>query len=119
MYSPKPGTTTCGPAITVKMVENKSPGPSPPIHFADANKKGHVMYIQQPKELPSACWGGLMSTRAQQLGGLGVIIDGRMRDTQEHRDISFPVCQTQYSFRKFELYQLTNTYRSLRGEPPF
>jgi regulator of RNase E activity RraA len=76
------------------------------------------MYIQQPKELPSACWGGLMSTRAQQLDTLGVNIDGRMRDRQEHRDISFPVCQIQYYFGKFELYQLTNMYRSLRGEPP-
>lgn len=97
MFSPKPGTTIYGPAITVKMVESKSPGPSPPMHFADANKKGHVMYIQQPKGLHSACWGGLMSTRAHKLGALGVIIDGRMRDVQEHRDISFPVCQIWYT----------------------
>ncbi|PYI09510.1 RraA-like protein [Aspergillus sclerotiicarbonarius CBS 121057] len=91
MFSPKPDTRIYGPAVTVKMVETNSPEPSPPMHFADANKEGHVMYIQQPKGLPSACWGGLMSTRAQKLGALGVIIDGRMRDTQEHRDIQFPV----------------------------
>lgn len=91
MFSPEPGTSIYGPAVTVKMVESKSPGPSPPLHFADANKPGHIMYIQQPKDLPSACWGGLMSTRAQTMGALGVIIDGRMRDTREHREISFPV----------------------------
>lgn len=92
MFSPGSGTRIYGPAITVKMVETNSPGPTPPIHFADANKPGHIMYIQQPKGLPSACWGGLMSTRAQKLGSLGTIIDGRMRDTQEHIDMKYPVC---------------------------
>ncbi|KAJ5132729.1 RraA-like protein [Penicillium atrosanguineum] len=91
MFSPGSGTSLYGPAITVKMVETNSPGPTPPIHFADANKAGHIMYIQQPKGLPSACWGGLMSTRAQTLGSLGTIIDGRMRDTQEHIDMKYPV----------------------------
>lgn len=91
MYSPGKGTSIYGPAITVKMVETKSPGPTPSLHFADANKEGHIMYIQQPKGLPSACWGGLMSTRAQKLGSLGTIIDGRMRDTQEHIDMKYPV----------------------------
>ncbi|KAJ5989086.1 RraA-like protein [Penicillium waksmanii] len=91
MYSPGGGTSIYGPAITVKMVETNSPGPTPPIHFADANKEGHIMYIQQPKGLYSACWGGLMSTRAQKLGALGVMVDGRIRDTQEHIDMKFPV----------------------------
>lgn len=91
MHSPGGGTSIYGPAITVKMVETNSPGPTPPIHFADANKEGHIMYIQQPKGLYSACWGGLMSTRAQKLGALGVMVDGRMRDTQEHIDMKFPV----------------------------
>ncbi|KAJ5683884.1 ribonuclease E inhibitor RraA/Dimethylmenaquinone methyltransferase [Penicillium maclennaniae] len=91
MFSPGSGTSIYGPAITVKMVETNSPGPTPPLHFADANKPGHIMYIQQPKKLPSACWGGLMSTRAQKLGSLGTIIDGRMRDTQEHIDMKYPV----------------------------
>ncbi|KAJ5239818.1 ribonuclease E inhibitor RraA/Dimethylmenaquinone methyltransferase [Penicillium chermesinum] len=91
MISPGAGTSIYGPAITVKMVETNSPGPTPPLHFADANEAGHIMYIQQPKGLPSACWGGLMSTRAQQLKSLGVMVDGRVRDAQEHRDMGFPV----------------------------
>lgn len=94
MCSPGGGTSIHGPAITVKMVETNSPGPTPPIHFADANKEGHIMYIQQPKGLYSACWGGLMSTRAQKLGALGVMVDGRIRDTQEHIDMKFPVGQS-------------------------
>ena len=39
----------------------------------------------------NACYGGLMSTRAQVSGAVGTIIDGRLRDLQEHRDLSYPV----------------------------
>ncbi|KAJ4004022.1 hypothetical protein NW752_010896 [Fusarium irregulare] len=60
-------------------------------HFVDHNVEASIMYIQQPKGLPSACWGGLMSTRAQYLGAQGVVIDGRMRDINEHRQLKFPV----------------------------
>jgi regulator of RNase E activity RraA len=96
MYSPG-GGSIYGPAITVKMVETNSPGPTPPMHFADANKEGHIMYISQPKGMYSACWGGLMSTRAQKLGSLGTMIDGRMRDTQEHIEMGYPVCLSSLS----------------------
>jgi hypothetical protein len=34
-----------------------------------------------------------MSLRAQTLGAAGVIVDGRVRDLQEHRDLEFPVSQ--------------------------
>ncbi|KAI0142810.1 ribonuclease E inhibitor RraA/Dimethylmenaquinone methyltransferase [Xylariaceae sp. FL1272] len=81
-----------GPAVTVKMVEASDPSPAkPPRHFADCNEAGKIMYIQQPKGLYSACWGGLMSTRAQKLGALGTIIDGNMRDIEEHREMDYPV----------------------------
>ena len=81
-----------GPAITVKMVEmSERQAPSLPRHFADFNERGKVMYVQQPKGLYSACWGGLMSTRASYLGANGVVIDGRMRDINEHRELGFPV----------------------------
>ncbi|KAM0228635.1 hypothetical protein ACHAPO_010607 [Fusarium lateritium] len=60
-------------------------------HFVDHNQDGGIMYIQQPKGLPSACWGGLMSTRAQYLGAKAVVIDGRMRDINEHKEMKFPV----------------------------
>lgn len=81
-----------GPALTVKMVlASDTSSPSPPRHFVDCNESGKVMYVQQPKGLHSACWGGLMSTRAKYLGAAGVVIDGRMRDVNEHRELGFPV----------------------------
>jgi regulator of RNase E activity RraA len=119
MFSPGNGTSICGPAITVKMIRTGNPGPTPPIHFADANKPGHIMFIQQPKKLPSACWGGLMSTRAQKLGSLGTIVDGRMRDTQEHIDMKYPVCNVLLTPLVSVLNGRTNVhYRSLRAAQP-
>jgi regulator of RNase E activity RraA len=35
----------------------------------------------------SACWGGLMSTRAKKLGAAGVVIDGRFRDLAGHQEL--------------------------------
>ena len=32
-----------------------------------------------------------MSNRAKYLGAVGTIIDGRLRDLQEHRDLDYPV----------------------------
>lgn len=32
-----------------------------------------------------------MSNRAQYLGAVGTIVDGRIRDLQEHRDLDYPV----------------------------
>ena len=58
-------------------------------YFKDHNEDG-CMYIQQPKDLPLACWGGLKSTRAYVLGTQGVVIDGRIRDVDEHEEMKFP-----------------------------
>lgn len=92
LYSPDPQTRIFGPAVTVKMVESSDKtAPKLEKHFVDHNVGAGVMYIQQPKGLPSACWGGLMSTRAQYLGAQGVVIDGRMRDINEHKLFKFPV----------------------------
>jgi regulator of RNase E activity RraA len=74
------------------MVHAKQAGSvRPPIHFADGIKKNAVVFVSQPKGLYSACWGGLMSTRAKYLGAQGVIIDGNFRDIVEHWDLEFPV----------------------------
>ena len=85
MLSQGPQGQAFGPAITVQMVEmSDKTSPTPDQHFVDYNQDGSIMYIQQPKGLPSACWGGLMSTRAKYLGAQGVIVDGRIRDVSEH-----------------------------------
>lgn len=83
---------TIGQAITVKMVTmSDTDAPKPERHFADCNEPGKIMYIQQPKGLYSACWGGLMSTRASALRAGGAVVDGRIRDINEHRELGFPV----------------------------
>lgn len=92
MFSPGTPGKYFGPAVTVKMVEaSDTTAPKPERHFADCNEAGSIMYIQQPKGLPSACWGGLMSTRAKYLGAEAVVIDGRFRDLEEHKELQFPL----------------------------
>ncbi|THY64433.1 RraA-like protein [Aureobasidium pullulans] len=81
-----------GPAYTVQMVDaNDTTSPKPSQHFVDGVTKDSVVFISQPRNLYSACWGGLMSTRAKHLGAQGVVIDGNFRDLNEHREMGFPV----------------------------
>lgn len=41
-----------------------------------------------------------MSNRAKYLGAVGTVIDGRLRDLQEHRDLNYPVSQPIVSILK-------------------
>ncbi|KAM0324784.1 hypothetical protein ACHAQA_007748 [Verticillium albo-atrum] len=92
MYSPGAPARIFGPAVTIQMVAaSDDAAPKLDTHFADHNEEGGVMYIQQPRGLPSACWGGLMSTRAKYLGAAGVVVDGRVRDVGEHNEMGFAV----------------------------
>jgi regulator of RNase E activity RraA len=95
MFSPlqQAGETKIfGPAYTVQMVEaSNTTAPKTDKHFADGIEKDSVVFISQPKGMYSACWGGLMSTRAKYLGAQGVVIDGNFRDINEHRGMGFPV----------------------------
>jgi regulator of RNase E activity RraA len=91
MFSPHEGIGTSkifGPAYTVQMVPaDDKTSPRPPKHFADAIPPRSVVYVSQPKGYISACWGGLMSTRAKRAGAAGIVIDGRFRDINEHREL--------------------------------
>ncbi|PWY64256.1 RraA-like protein [Aspergillus heteromorphus CBS 117.55] len=91
MYSPafmSPTAKAFGPAYIVKMVHAADKvSPSQSTHFADAIPKDSVVFVSQPKGLISACWGGLMSTRAKKRGAAGVVIDGKFRDINEHREL--------------------------------
>ncbi|KAK9485387.1 ribonuclease E inhibitor RraA/Dimethylmenaquinone methyltransferase [Lipomyces starkeyi] len=93
MYSPdRHDAKLFGPVITVKMVDAAcTSSPSLPKHFCDYNEAGKVMFVSQPHGMYSACWGGLMTTRAKYLGAKGVVVDGRFRDIGEHRGMDFPV----------------------------
>lgn len=65
--------------------------PKPSQHFVDGVSKDEVVFISQPEGFYSACWGGLMTTRAKYLGAKGVVVDGNVRDLGEHREMGFPV----------------------------
>ncbi|KAI8656218.1 hypothetical protein NCS56_01224800 [Fusarium sp. Ph1] len=120
IFSPDSQTRIIGPAVTVKMVESSDKSvPALDKHFVDHNEDGGVMYIQQPNGLPSACWGGLMSTRAKFLGAKGVVIDGRMRDINEHKEMKFPVFARGHSIlgsNTFTRASLVNVPLQFKGE---
>ncbi|KAF4535762.1 Ribonuclease e inhibitor rraa dimethylmenaquinone methyltransferase protein [Lasiodiplodia theobromae] len=95
MYSPvfqSGPTKIVGEAFTVKFVP-KSDTESPKVqgNYIDQIPRDAVVFISQPLPHVNAVYGGLMSLRAQKLGAAGVVIDGRLRDLQEHRDLGFPI----------------------------
>ena len=59
----------------------------------DSIPKGAVVFISVPPKTVNAVYGGLMSARAKASGAAGTIVDGRVRDLQEHRDLVYPVRQ--------------------------
>ncbi|KAI0419518.1 RraA-like protein [Xylaria grammica] len=84
-------TKIVGPAYTVKYVPLDDPAPKHSTHYIDHVPEGAVVFVSCPPKTPNAVYGGLMSTRAQALGAVGSIIDGRFRDVQEQRDLAYPV----------------------------
>ncbi|KKP04641.1 hypothetical protein THAR02_03254 [Trichoderma harzianum] len=57
----------------------------------DTVPKDAILFISVPAHIINSVYGGLMSMRAQLLGAKGTIVDGRVRDLQEHRDLDYPV----------------------------
>ncbi|KAG8624702.1 hypothetical protein KVT40_007769 [Elsinoe batatas] len=85
-------TRIVGPAYTVKYVLNEDEDKSKPSeHYIDTIPSGSVVFISAPPNIVNAVYGGLMATRAQYSGAAGTIVDGRIRDLQEHRDLNYPV----------------------------
>ncbi|OQV03022.1 hypothetical protein CLAIMM_08122 [Cladophialophora immunda] len=81
-----------GPAYTVKYVRNNYENqPRPASHYIDTIPKGAVVFVSSPPGIVNAVYGGLMSTRAQASGAAGTVVDGRIRDVQEHRGLGYPV----------------------------
>lgn len=52
--------------------------------------KPNEVYICSGASPSYALWGGLMSTRAIQLGAAGAVVDGYSRDTNEIEKLNFP-----------------------------
>ncbi|KAI4193399.1 MAG: hypothetical protein LQ348_002877 [Seirophora lacunosa] len=51
----------------------------------------HILFVAGPKGTVNALYGGLMSRRAKARAVAGTVVDGRIRDIQEHRDLGYPV----------------------------
>ena len=92
LYSPDDECRIVGLAHTVQMVPSGG-GKIPPLekHHVDSSPSESIVVISVPPNVTTANWGGLMSTRAIAMNLKGVILDGRARDIEEHREMNFPV----------------------------
>ncbi|BFZ60524.1 hypothetical protein YB2330_001560 [Saitoella coloradoensis] len=97
MFSPERqagSTKIVGEAYTVKMVSKEevdAPRLNITGHYIDTVPANSVLFISAPRHQVNAAFGGIMGARAQYLGAVGAVIDGRIRDVSEHRSLGFPV----------------------------
>ena len=78
----------CGPAFTVEV----RPGDNLMIHAAMAMAKpGDVLVIDGKADRGAALMGSIMLNACKQLGLAGVVLDASIRDTEELRELGFPV----------------------------
>lgn len=95
------GTTAVGRAYTVLYAPQDDPRPEVKGHYIDTVPRDSIVVIaltrelQQPfapyVKLNNACYGGLMSTRAQYSGAKGSVVFAKIRDVDEHRSLGYPV----------------------------
>lgn len=83
-----PAMRCCGPAFTVEV----RPGDNLMIHAAMAMAKpGDVIVIDGKSDRTAALMGSIMLNACKQLGFAGVVLDASLRDTEELRELGFPV----------------------------
>jgi RraA family protein len=83
-----PSMRMAGPAFTVEV----RPGDNLMIHAALAlAKPGDVLVVDGKGDRTCALMGSIMMTACRKLGLAGVVIDGAVRDTEELRELGFPV----------------------------
>jgi 4-hydroxy-4-methyl-2-oxoglutarate aldolase len=83
-----PGMRLAGPAFTVEVRH----GDNLMIHAAMAlARPGDVLVIDGKGDRTAALMGSIMINACKQLGLAGVVIDGSVRDTDELRELGFPV----------------------------
>jgi 4-hydroxy-4-methyl-2-oxoglutarate aldolase len=83
-----PAMRVCGPAFTVEV----RAGDNLMIHAAMAlAKPGDVLVIDGKADRTCALMGSIMLNACKKLGLAGVVIDGSIRDTEELRELGFPV----------------------------
>jgi 4-hydroxy-4-methyl-2-oxoglutarate aldolase len=82
------GMRLAGPAFTIEV----RPGDNLMIHAAmSLAKPGDVLVIDGKADRTCALMGSIMINACKKLGLGGVVIDGAVRDTEELREIGFPV----------------------------
>jgi 4-hydroxy-4-methyl-2-oxoglutarate aldolase len=83
-----PAMRVCGPAFTIEV----RAGDNLMIHAAMAlAKPGDVLVIDGKADRSCALMGSIMLNACKKLGLAGVVIDGSIRDTEELRELGFPV----------------------------
>jgi len=78
-----------GVALTVKLY------PGDLVDCLDALKvagEGDVIVVDACGDTETSIWGGLMAGLCQQKGVVGAVVDGAVRDTDEIKALSFPIC---------------------------
>ncbi|MDI6871428.1 MAG: RraA family protein [Bacillota bacterium] len=81
-------TKFAGPALTVKLY----PGDLVDcLHALAAAQPGDVIVVDAAGETETSIWGGLMASLCKHKGVAGAVVDGSIRDTDEIRDIEFPI----------------------------
>jgi regulator of RNase E activity RraA len=77
-----------GPALTVRL----SPGDlQDPLKALEIGKPGDVIVVDANGDTETSVVGGLMGGLAKNRGIAGMIVDGAGRDTDELRDIGWPI----------------------------
>lgn len=97
-----------GPALTVRLEPGNQVDCLDALTVAGA---GDVIVVDAWGETETSIWGGLMSGLCTMKGVVGAVIDGGMRDTDETRDLGFPI------FSKSIIPRSTHTPYSGRMEP--
>ncbi|KAL8845221.1 MAG: hypothetical protein Q9176_000389 [Flavoplaca citrina] len=87
-----PSIKLVGRAFTVRYIEKSDEAATIfEGHYIDQVPPTSVVFISAPQGTVNALYGGLMSCRAQYIGAAGTVVDGRIRDLQEHRSLSYTV----------------------------
>jgi len=83
-----PSMKVCGPAFTIEV----RPGDNLMIHAAMAMARpGDVLVIDGKGDTTCALMGAIMLGACRKLGLAGVVLDAAIRDTEELRELGFPV----------------------------
>jgi regulator of RNase E activity RraA len=63
-------------------------------HYIDLTVPNTIVVTSQPVKQHNAVVGGIMAARMKELGALGVVVSGRIRDLRELRALDLPVRRT-------------------------